>query len=146
MGTTHTATVMAHKVAQQQAQKAKTVSINTAPRQSTQLTAGDPHIRFRNSQIISQEVINLLLMDNLQNNTVLFIPTKLTPPPTPTVNFKHYAMPMVHPNRGETISSYKQLMNNPFTADTCQMAFGKDFGNMCQGGNTQEQKAQTLCL
>ncbi len=42
---------------------------------------------------------------------------------------------MVHPATGKTISSYKQLMNNPLTADTCQTTFGKDFGSMCQGDN-----------
>jgi hypothetical protein len=66
---------------------------------------------------------------------VPFAPTKLTPPPTPFMNFEHYAMPMVHPTMGKAISSYKWLMNNPVTADTWQTAFGKDFGNMCQGDN-----------
>ncbi len=72
-------------------------------------------------------------MDDLQNNTEPFTPTKLAPPPTLLMNFEHYAMPMVHPTMGETISSYKRLMNNPVTADTWQPAFGKDFGSMCQG-------------
>ncbi len=36
---------------------------------------------------------------------------------------------------GETISSYKQLMNNLVTANTWQTAFGKDFGSMCQEDN-----------
>jgi hypothetical protein len=68
--------------------------------------------------MISQEAINMLLMDNLQNSTVPFTPTQLAPPPTPLINFKHYAMPMVHPTTGKTISSYKQLMNNPVTTNT----------------------------
>jgi hypothetical protein len=51
------------------------------------------------------------------------------------VNVNHYAMPMVHLTTGKTISSYKQLMNHPVTADMWQMAFGKDFGSMCQGDN-----------
>ncbi len=51
------------------------------------------------------------------------------------MNFEHYAMLVVHPATGKTISSYKQLMNNPVTANTWQMAFGKDFGSMCQGDN-----------
>ncbi len=80
------------------------------------------------------------IMDNLQNNTVPFIPTKLTPPPTPYMNFEHYAMPMVHPAMGEILSSYKQLMNNPVTANTWQTAFKKDFGSMCQGDNKMGAK------
>jgi hypothetical protein len=31
--------------------------------------------------------------------------------------FEHFASPMVHPITGETISSYKKLMNNPATAE-----------------------------
>jgi hypothetical protein len=75
----------------------------------------------------------MLLLDNLQNNTGPFTSTKLTPPPTPLIYFEHYAMLMVHPTTGETISSYKQLMNNPVTANMWQMACGKDFRSMCHG-------------
>jgi hypothetical protein len=74
-------------------------------------------------------------MDNLQNNMVPFTLTKLALPPTPLMNFEHYAMPTMHPTMGETISSYKQLMINPITANTWQTAFGKDFRSMCQGDN-----------
>jgi hypothetical protein len=42
---------------------------------------------------------------------------------------------MVHPTTSKTISSYKQLVNNPVTANTWQTAFGEDFGSMCQGDN-----------
>jgi hypothetical protein len=85
--------------------------------------------------MISQEVINMLLMDDLQNNMEPFTPTKLAPHPTSLMNFKHYPMPMVHPTTDKTISSYKRLMNDPVTADTWQMAFGKDFRSTCQGKN-----------
>jgi hypothetical protein len=40
---------------------------------------------------------------------------------------------MVHPITGETISSYKKLMNDPATAEVWHTAFGKDFGGMAQG-------------
>ncbi len=49
-------------------------------------------------------------------------------------------MPMVHPTTGETISSYKQLMNDPATAEVWQTVFGKDFGGMAQGDNKTGQK------
>jgi hypothetical protein len=62
-----------------------------------------------------------------------FIPIKLLPTTATTTNFEHYAMPMVHPVKGETISSYKKLMKDPVTAETWQTAFGKDFRGMCQG-------------
>ncbi len=128
-------TAMVHKVPQLQTWKTKTLAVYMVPRQSMRLTSGVPHIHFCNSRIISQEAINLLLINDLQNNTVPFTPTTLTLPPTPTVNFKHCAMRMMHPTTGKTISSYKQLMNNPVIADTWQTAFGKDFGIMCQGDN-----------
>jgi hypothetical protein len=91
------------------------------------------HTRFRNSRIISQEAINLILLDDLENDTTQYIPTKLLPKAATPTNFEHYAMPMVHPVTGETISSYKKLMKDPVTAETWQTAFGKDFGGMCQG-------------
>ena len=47
---------------------------------------------------------------------------------------------MVHPITGETISSYKKLMNDPVTAEVWQTAFGKDFGGMAQGCNKMGQK------
>jgi hypothetical protein len=93
------------------------------------------HVRFQNSHIISQEAIHLLLVDALNNDTMPFIPMKLLPPPSPPMSVKHYAMPVVHPITGETISSYKKLMKDQVTAETWQMAFGKDFRGMCQGDN-----------
>jgi hypothetical protein len=59
---------------------------------------------------------------------------------TGPVKFEHYASPMVHPVTGETISSYKKLMNDPTTAEVWQTAFGKDFGGMCQGDSKTGQK------
>jgi hypothetical protein len=54
--------------------------------------------------------------------------------------FEHFASPMVHPIMGETISSYKKLMNDPAMAEIWQTAFGKDFGGMAQGDNKMAQK------
>ena len=56
------------------------------------------------------------------------------------VKFEHYANPMVHPITPNTISSYKNLMNNPATAEVWQTEFGKDFGRMAQGDNKMGQK------
>jgi hypothetical protein len=33
---------------------------------------------------------------------------------------------MVHPDTGETITSYKQLVHDPATKEIWQMAFGKE--------------------
>ena len=56
------------------------------------------------------------------------------------VHFEHYANPMVHPVTGETISSYKKLMNDPAMAEVWQTAFGKDLGGLAQGDNKTGQK------
>ncbi len=47
---------------------------------------------------------------------------------------------MVHPVTGQTISSYKNLMNDPATAEVWQTASGKNFGGMAQGDNKTGQK------
>ena len=54
--------------------------------------------------------------------------------------FDHYANPMVHLVTGETISSYKIMMNDPTTAEVGQTAFGKDFEGTAQGNNKTGQK------
>ena len=61
-------------------------------------------------------------------------------------SYAHFALPMVHPTTGETISSYKHLMNDLDTAKIWQTAFGKDFGGMAQGGNKTGQKGLIQCL
>jgi hypothetical protein len=53
---------------------------------------------------------------------------------------------MVHPNTGETITSYTRLMNDPKTAEIWQMAFGKDFGGMTQGDNKNRAGGHKLSL
>ena len=65
-----------------------------------------------------------------------FTPLKLLPITAPLqTNFEHYAMPMAHPVTGKTISGYKKLMKDPVTAETWQIAFGKDFRGICQGND-----------
>jgi hypothetical protein len=96
--------------------------------------------RLCTTRIISQEAINHLLMDNLHNDTCIFTPFKLMPPQAAAINFERFAMPMIHPTTGETIRSYKKLMNNPATQETWMMAFGKGFCGMCQGDNKTGQK------
>jgi hypothetical protein len=61
-------------------------------------------------------------------------PKKLKSESAPVgLDLQQIATPMVHPTTGETISSYKQLMHDPDTAEVWQTAFGKDFGGMAQG-------------
>ncbi len=51
------------------------------PWRSTRLRSTKPstHVRFRNSRMISQEAINLLLMDDINNDVEKFTPLKLQP-------------------------------------------------------------------
>ena len=118
----------------------KDASVKT-PRRSTRLRGIEPstHVRFRNTRIISQEAINLLLMDDIDNDLTKFTPLKLQPQPIHQQDYAHYAMPMVHPVTGETITSYKKLMKDPVTQETWMTAFGKDFGGMSQGDNKTGQ-------
>jgi hypothetical protein len=75
----------------------------------------------------------------------IYIPTKLMKHELP-VDFEHYANPMVHPVTGETISSYKKLMNDPATAKVWQTAFGNFLGGMAQGDNKTGQKGTNAML
>jgi hypothetical protein len=61
-------------------------------------------------------------------------------------NYAHFASPMVHPTMGETITSYKQLMQDQATAEVWQIAFSKDFGGMAQGDNKTGQKGTSSVL
>ena len=71
----------------------------------------------------------------------IYTPENLRPKEDATAtNLEHLAMPMVHPTMGETISSYKKLMNDPATMEIWQTAFGKYFGGMAQGDNKMGQK------
>jgi hypothetical protein len=56
------------------------------------------------------------------------------------LDLKQGVMSMTPPTIGETISSYKRLMQNSATAKTWQTAFGKKFGGMAQGNNKTGQK------
>jgi hypothetical protein len=55
-------------------------------------------------------------------------------------NYAHFALPMVHPATGETITSYKLLMHDPATVEVWQTAFGKNFGSMAQGDKKTGKK------
>jgi hypothetical protein len=97
--------------------------------------------RLRNHNVISQQAMNFLTNEVWNNSPQHFTPANLRPKEDVTAaNLEHLAMPMVHPTTGETISSYKKLMNDPATMDIWQTAFGKDFGGMAQGDNKTGQK------
>jgi hypothetical protein len=116
--------------------------------QATKLTKKIPKVlfvpiagRLRNHNIISQQAMNFLTDKVWNNSPQHFTPKNLRPKEAATAaNLEHLAIPMIHPTTGETISSYKKLMNNPATMEIWQTAFGKDFGGMTQGDNKTGQK------
>jgi hypothetical protein len=94
------------------------------------------------ARLISQRALNTMTMQEALTAPTAFTPQKLIPMESNNTiqNFAHLASPMVYPTTGETISSYKQLMNDPETSKVWQTAFGKDFGRMAQGGDKTGQK------
>jgi len=98
--------------------------------------------RGARQRLVTQQAINVLTMQEEVSLDTMYTPQALMNKQAqvlPTM-FEHFASPMVHPITGETISSYKKLMNNPATAEIWQTAFGKDFGGMAQGDNKMGQK------
>jgi hypothetical protein len=92
-------------------------------------------------QTIQQtHAINILtLMEQASSSTSHTLHAQMKYAKMP-INYGHYANPMIHQVTGETISSYKKLMYDQATSEVWQMAFGKDFGGMAQGGNETGQK------
>jgi hypothetical protein len=115
---------------------------------TTRLPRKIPKVRFipitgrlRNHNINSQQAMNFLTDEVWNNLPQHFTPANLRPKEdATTANLEHLEMPMIHPTTGETISSYKKLMNDPATMEIWQTAFEKDFGGMAQGDNKTGQK------
>ena len=82
------------------------------------------------ARLISQHALNTMTMQEALTPPTAFTPWKFVHKAykDSIPNYAHFVLPMVHPTMGETISNYKQLMNDPETATVWQMAFGKDFG------------------
>jgi hypothetical protein len=89
----------------------------------------------KRQRLVTQHALNALTCYKQNHINLMFTPTALLPSVVKNApsHVEHFALPMVHPVTGETISSYKKLMHYPATAEIWQMAFGKDFGGMAQG-------------
>jgi hypothetical protein len=91
---------------------------------------------------VTQQAVNVLTIQEEVSLDKMYTPQTLMNEQDqvlPTM-FEHFASPMVHPITGETISSYKKLMNEPAMAEIWQTAFEKDFRGMTQGDNKMGQK------
>jgi len=82
------------------------------------------------ARLISQHALNAVTIREALTPSLVFMPRKFVPIAynNNVPNFAHFASPMIHPTTGETISSYKRLMNDHETAEVWQTAFGKDLG------------------
>jgi hypothetical protein len=100
------------------------------------------NVNMAQSHIISQQALNAMTIKETLYPPAAFSPNHLMIPAVGNniPNYAHYALPMVHPTTGETITSYKRLINDPETAKIWQTAFGKDFGGMAQGDDKTGQK------
>ena len=94
------------------------------------------------ARLISQQALNAMTMREALTPPQIFTPRKFVQVAYAdnVQHFAHFASPMIHPTTGETISSYKRLMNDAETAEVWQTAFGKDFGGMAQGDDKTGQK------
>ncbi len=93
-------------------------------------------------RVVMQQAINVLTIQEMVATNNAFTPKTLMEFVVMhgSTKFEHYANPMVHPVMGDTIWSYKKMMNGLATAGVWQTVFGKDFGGMCQGDNKTGQK------
>ncbi len=117
------------RIAEKRATQSITTKSTTTPRWSNRLALPQLH----NPRIVSREALAHLLIHKSAADMLPFTPTKLRCNVAPPQDFAHYAMPMIHPITGESIGSYKPLMQDPAIGKTWMTAFGKDFGGMCQG-------------
>jgi hypothetical protein len=94
-----------------------------------------------NARLISWQALNAMTMREAHTPPLAFTPRTFVPVAYEknVPNFAHFASPMINPTTGETISSYKRLMNDAETAKIWQTAFGKDFSGMAQGDNKTVQ-------
>ncbi len=113
---------------------------NAIPAKLPQMYRAIP--RGAQQRLVTQQAINVLTIQEEVSLDTMYTPQAMINEEAqvlPTM-FEHFASPMLHPMMGETISSYKKLMNNPAMAEIWQTAFSKDFGGMAQGDNKMGQK------
>ncbi len=98
---------------------------NSIPAKPPQMYTVIP--RRARQRLVTQQAINVLTIEEEVSLDTMYTPQGMMNEQAqvlPTM-FEHFASLMVHPMTGETISSYKKLMNNPATAEIRQMAFSK---------------------
>ena len=99
------------------------------------ITEDPPHVRVQTSNFITHHAINALTENVYYSSNATWTPTKLQriQQTNPLPDLQHFAAPVVHPETGETITSYRKLAHDKLLGPTWQRGFGKEFGNLCQG-------------
>ena len=91
--------------------------------------------------MISQEAINFVTESVHGTNMDIWTPEVFMTADTSSshgtsnhdADLEHFCAPVVHPETGETITSYKKLQRNPVMKKIWTKAFGKEFGSLAQG-------------
>jgi hypothetical protein len=96
------------------------------------------------ARLVSQQALNAMTINEALHAPDTFTPLSISCKSYKNMvpNYAHFALPMVHPTIGETITSYKRLMHNPETAEVWQTVISKDFGGMAQGDDKMGQKGK----
>ena len=92
-----------------------TTPTQVQPRRDPQTTSNAIPSGAR-QRIVTRHAVNLLTLQEEALFSTIHTPCVLKHAKVP-INFEHYVNPMVHPVTGRTISSYKNLMHNPATAE-----------------------------
>lgn len=92
--------------------------------------------------LISNAAINAITAKVYYSEDSTWVPTTLQrlPVSDPLPDLQQFAAPVVHPVTGETITSYKKLMNDSVLGETWRRGLGKEFGNLCQGDDLTGEK------
>ena len=107
-------------VTNKRASRDHTATSSATPRQSNRLSL----LQLHTLRLITNATLAGLLTHDSNMDKLPFTPTKLRFKVAPPVDFAHYAMQMIHPVTGESIGSYKRLMNNPAMAETWMTTLG----------------------
>eukprot|EP00804_Cyclotella_cryptica_P010472 CCRYP_012303-RA/>CCRYP_012303-RA protein AED:0.45 eAED:0.14 QI:0/0/0/0.6/1/1/5/0/1176 len=99
-------------------------------------------ITLHSPNIIACQALNHLTQQVYTDPNQLWVPNTFvssSPPNTSescyNVDIKHFCNGLQHPVTGETITTYKRLINIPQMREIWTTAFGKEFGNLAQGDN-----------
>ena len=90
--------------------------------------------------LISQEAVNAVTESAVYANNAVWTPSKYLLANVSTSagsnldgDIEHFCAPVIHPETGETITSYKKLARDPLLKETWTNSLGREFGSLAQG-------------